>query len=70
MLSTAPGHKEAKNHQDFDADGTGREQGHLLRVIFDFGGSLLDRWCSSSLALFPSAILKLSRSLGNLFYLF
>ena len=44
--------KKQKNHQDFDADGPAASKD----TFFDFGGRLLDRWCSSSLALFSSAI--------------
>ena len=57
--------KKGKNHQDFDPDGTGREQGHLR----------LRRSSSRSLVLIqPCAFfllhLQLSRRPGNLFYLF
>ena len=55
--------RSKKNHQDFDAD-----RPAASKDTYDFGGRLFDRWCSSSLALFFSAI-YLSRRPGNLFYL-
>ena len=45
--------KKQKNHQDFNADGSAASKDTFF---FDFGGRLLDRWGSSSLALFSSAI--------------
>ena len=45
--------KKQKNHQDFDADWPATSKDTFF---FNFGGRLLDRWCSSSLALFSSAI--------------
>ena len=47
-------------HQDFDAD---RPAVSKDTSFFDFGGRLLDRWCSTSFALFSSAIYS---RLGNL----
>ena len=47
-----------------------REQEGKDTFFFDLGGRFLDRWCSSSLVLFPSAIYSCQGDLENLFYLF
>ena len=62
----AQGRKEAKkkNHQDFDADGPAASKDIFF---FDFGGRLLDRWCSSSLALFSSTIYSCLGDLATCF---
>ena len=52
------------NHQDFDADGPAASKDTFF---LDFGGRLLDRWCSSSLALFFSAIYSCLGGLATCF---
>ena len=59
--------RSKKITQDFDADGPALSKDTFF---FDLGGRLLDRWCSSSLALFFLRHLQLSRRPGNLFYQF
>ena len=56
--------KKQKNHQDFDADGPAASKDTFF---FDFGGRLLDRWCSTSLALFSSAIYSCQGDLATCF---
>ena len=55
--------KKQKNHQDFDADWPAASKD----TFFDFGGRLLDRWCSSSLALFSSTIYSCLGDLATCF---
>ena len=45
--------KKGKNHQDVEADDPAASKDTFF---LDFGGRLLDRWCSSSLVLFFSPI--------------
>ena len=56
--------KKQKNRQDFDADGPAASKDTFF---FDFGGRLLDRWCSSSLVLFSSAIYSCLGDLATCF---
>ena len=42
--------RSKKNHQDLGTEGPATSKNTFF---FDFGGCLLDRWCSPSLALFP-----------------
>ena len=56
--------KKQTNHQDFDADGPAATKDTFF---FDFGGCLLDRWCSSSLVLFSSAIYSCLGDLATCF---
>ena len=44
-----------------------REQEGKDTFFFDFGGRFLDRWCSSSLVLFPSAIYSCQGDLETCF---
>ena len=47
-----------------------REQEGKDTFFFDFGVWFLDRWCSSSLVLFPSAIYSCQGDLATCFTLF
>ena len=57
--------KKQKNRQDFDADKPRAASKDTF--FFDFGGRLLDRWCSSSLVLFSSAIYSCLGDLATCF---
>ena len=56
--------KKQKNQQDFHADGPAASKDTFF---FDFGGRLLDCWCSSSLALFSFAIYSCLGDLATCF---
>ena len=56
--------KKQTNHQDFDVDVPAASKDTFF---FDFGGRLLDRWCSSSLALFSSVIYSCQGDLAACF---